>query len=75
MIGPEHPGYSRFWPVAGVGLGFEDMNIIEVHELLDGVANDKPIYPDFHEGWRVCQVIDAVLLSIEEDRWVFMDEI
>ena len=57
------------------GLGFEDMKIIEVYELLDGLANDKSIYPDFREGWKVCQIIDAVLLSVEEGRWVSMDEI
>ena len=75
LAGPEHPYYESFWPVAGIGLGFEDMKIIEVYELLDAMVHGKPTYPDFKEGWRVCQVIDAVLLSTEEGRWVSLDEI
>ena len=75
MAGPEHPYYDSFWPVAGIGLGYEDMKIIEVYELLDALANNEPTYPDFKEGWKVCQDIDAVLLSGEEGRWVSVDEI
>ena len=74
LLGPEHPYYKSFWPIAGCGLGFGDMKVIEVYELLDGVANDRPIYPDFHEGWRVCQITDAVLRSVEEGRWIRVDE-
>ena len=70
LIGPDHPYYKSFWPVAGVGLGYEDTKIIELYELLDGIAHDKPIYPDFREGWKVCQISDAVLQSAEEDRWI-----
>ncbi|MCZ6530792.1 MAG: Gfo/Idh/MocA family oxidoreductase [Chloroflexi bacterium] len=75
LAGPEHPYYESFWPVAGIGLGYEDMKIIEVYELLDALANNEPAYPDFKEGWKVCQVIDAVLLSVEEGRWVSVEEI
>lgn len=74
LIGPEHPYYKSFWPVAGAGLGFGDMKIVEVYELLDGLANDKPIYPDFREGWKVCQIIDAVMLSVKEEQWVDVEE-
>jgi hypothetical protein len=58
-----------------MGLGFEDTKIIEVYDLLDGVANDKPIYPDFYAGWKVNQIIDAVLRSAQENQWVNVDEI
>jgi predicted dehydrogenase len=75
LIGPDHPHYRSFWPVAGVGLGYEDVKVIEVYELLDGLANDKPIYPDFYAGWKVNQVIEAVLRSAEERHWVNVDEI
>ena len=74
LIGPEHPYYESFWPVAGMGLGFEDTKIIEVYQLLDGVVNDKPLYPDFYAGWKVCQIIDAVLRSADERRWIDVAE-
>jgi predicted dehydrogenase len=75
LVGPEHPYYRSFWPVAGVGLGFSDTKVIEIFELLDGLANDKPISPGFREGWKVSQAIDAVLLSVQERRWVEVDSV
>lgn len=75
IVGPDHPYYGAFWPVAGAGLGFEDMKVIEVYELLEGLGSGTPLYPDFYAGWQVSRVIDAVLLSAREGRWVDLDEI
>ncbi len=73
-IGPEHPHYDAFFPIAGIGLGYNDQKIIEVHELLAGIAEDRPLTPDFRAGWKVNRVIDAVLRSSDERRWVRIDE-
>lgn len=70
ITGPDHPYYGSFWPVAGCGLGFGDMKVIEIYELLDGIANNKPITPDFRDGYKVNQVVDAVLQSAEQERWI-----
>jgi predicted dehydrogenase len=75
ILGPEHPYYAAFWPVAGAGLGFEDMKVIEVYQLLEGLARGAPMYPDFYAGWQVSRVVDAVLLSAREGRWVNLDEV
>jgi predicted dehydrogenase len=70
ISGPEHPYYSAFWPVAGCGLGFGDMKVIEIYELLNGIANDKAISPDFRDGYKVNQVIAATLESAEQEKWI-----
>ena len=70
LTGPEHPYYDAFWPVAGCGLGMGDTKVIEIYELLDGIANNKPLYPDFKTGWQVNQFMDAVITSAAEERWV-----
>lgn len=70
VMGPEHPYYGAFWPVAGCGLGFGDTKVIEIYELLEGVVNDKPIYPDFRAGFKVNQVIDAALQSAATGSWM-----
>ncbi len=72
--GPEHPMYGSFWPVAGCGLGFGDMKTIEIYQLLDGIANDKLLKPDFKDGYKVSQVIEASLISAAEERWVKIDD-
>lgn len=70
ITGAEHPFYGSFWPVAGCGLGFGDMKTIEIYQLLDAVANGKDLKPDFRDGYKVSQVIEAALKSAEEERWV-----
>lgn len=70
LIGPEHPPYGDFHPIAGIGLGYNDQKIIEAHELIEGVAADRPLYPDFRAGYETCRVIDAMLHSADERRWV-----
>ena len=74
LVGPEHPYYRAFWPVAGCGLGFGDMKVIEVYELLNGIANGAPLFPDFRAGWQVSLAIDAILRSTEEARWIDVGE-
>jgi predicted dehydrogenase len=69
-IGPDHPHYAQFYPVAGIGLGYSDQKVIEAYELIDGIAQDRPLAPDFRAGWQTSQVIEAVLDSVAQKRWV-----
>jgi hypothetical protein len=73
--GPDHRGYAAFHPIPGMGLGYSDQKAIEVHELLCAIAAGRPANPDFAFGHRIEQVVDAVLLSAEQQRWVRVDEV
>ncbi|MFN8492913.1 MAG: Gfo/Idh/MocA family oxidoreductase [Caldilineaceae bacterium] len=68
--GPEHPGYAAFFPAAGIGLGYNDQKIIEAYDLVKAVATNTPAQPDVRFAYAVNKIIDAVLLSCEEQRWV-----
>jgi predicted dehydrogenase len=70
LIGPEHPPFGAFCPATGHQLGFNDLKVIEVHHLLAGIADNAALYPDFREAWRIAQVVDAILRSNAEGRWV-----
>ncbi len=70
IMGPDHPYYGRFWPVAGCGLGLGDTKVIEVYELLQAVAQGRPARPDFRSGAAVQRVVDAILESAQQRRWV-----
>ena len=72
--GPEHPHYASFFPIAGLGLGYNDQKVIEAFELVEGIAAGAPLYPDFRAAGAVNQVIDAVERSAAERRWVRVDE-
>lgn len=69
-MAPEHPGYAAFFPVAGIGLGYNDQKIIEAYDLVKAVATGTQLQPDVRFAYEVNKVIDAVLRSCEEKRWV-----
>jgi predicted dehydrogenase len=74
-LAPEHPNYGAFHPIAGNALGYNDQKIIEARELICAIAEGRPAEPDFAFGDKITQAIDAVQKSIEERRWVRIDEV
>ena len=70
LIGPDHADYGAFCPAPGHQLGFNDLKVIEVKALLEGLTGRRPLTPDFAEAWRIAQVIEAILRSSEERRWI-----
>jgi len=68
--GPEHPPYGNFCPASGHHLGFNDLKVIEVVELIDALLGQGTAYPDFEEAYAVQQTVDAVKRSAVEKQWV-----
>jgi predicted dehydrogenase len=70
LAGPDHPDFAAFCPAPGHGLGFNDLKVIEVKALLDGIANGAPLDPDFRAATAIARVVDGILQSAAERRWV-----
>jgi predicted dehydrogenase len=70
---PEHPPYGNFTPGAAHGLGFNDHKVIEVWELMQLVATGRPPLTDLSDAVVIARVLDAVLLSAAERRWVTIE--
>lgn len=76
LAGPEHPDYQHFCPAPGHGLGINDLKVIEARNLLAAIAASEGsgravrADPDFHEGARVQEVVDAIERSHAESSWV-----
>jgi predicted dehydrogenase len=68
--GPAHPPYGNFVPGAGHGLGFNDHKVIEVYELMQLVAAGHRAAPDLAGAAQIGRVLDAVLESAAQRRWV-----
>ena len=75
LMGPAHGHYGAFCPAPGHGLGFNELKVIEVYQLMRAIAAGGPAEPDFRAAWEIARVIDAVLLSAERGRWVGVDEV
>jgi predicted dehydrogenase len=74
LTGPSHPSYRRFTPAPGHGLGFNDLKTIEVAHLLDGIAQGRPLYPDFREGWAIEATCEAMAESAARRAWIAVEE-
>jgi len=68
--GPEHQPYGNFCPAPGHHLGFNDLKIIEVADLINAHHNRDPVFTDFEEGYQIQLIIDAVKKSSKYKRWV-----
>jgi predicted dehydrogenase len=70
--GSQAPQYSAFFgfDFAGGGLGYFDVKVIEVRDLVDGVCSAGDCYPNFEFGLENQRIIDAIERSLEAKGWV-----
>jgi predicted dehydrogenase len=70
LAAPQHAPYDRFIPAPGHGLGFNDLKIIECHELLRAIDGEPARVIDFQTGLGIEQAVHAMAQSHREQRWV-----
>ena len=73
LTAPAHAPYGQFIPAPGHGLGFNDLKIIECHELIRAIAGDPFSAIDFKQGLRIEQTVHAMARSFEQKAWVEVD--
>ncbi len=66
---PEHPYMDKWW-VPGLQIGYEHSFVHQVADFIEGVEKGKPAQPDFRDALRTQFVLDAVLQSAKEQKWV-----
>ncbi|MFN4211131.1 MAG: Gfo/Idh/MocA family protein [Devosia sp.] len=70
LAGPQHRPYDRFIPAPGHGLGFNDLKIIECHELLNAISGHSARVIDFSTGLIIEQAVHAMFESHRRGGWV-----
>ena len=68
--GPAHPPYAHFTPAGGHHLGFNDLKVIEVAELLAAHATRGRCAPDFREALEIQRCVEAMQASSRGRSWV-----
>ncbi|HHY82536.1 MAG TPA: Gfo/Idh/MocA family oxidoreductase [Clostridiales bacterium] len=69
-----HPYMHAWWPTGHV-IGYEHTFVHELYEFVEAIANDTPAAPDFEDGVKCSQVLEAVDTSIEEKQWIEVDSL
>jgi len=72
LTGPAHPPFGNFVPAAGHQLGFNDLKVIEAHEMLCAVAEGREAVPAFHDALHFEEVIHAIAEAGESGRRVIV---
>lgn len=70
LTGPAHPDYLPFCQGPGHGTGYQDQIIIEAHDFLRAIHENRQIWPTFQEGMEVNRVVNAALSSSDKRAWV-----
>ncbi|WP_427026520.1 Gfo/Idh/MocA family protein (plasmid) [Aureimonas ureilytica] len=70
LTAPAHAPYGAFVPAPGHGLGFNDLKVIEAHELLAAIDGRPARIVDFETGFAIEEVVHAMARSHDERRWV-----
>jgi hypothetical protein len=66
----QHPAYGRFCPAPGHGLGFNELKVIELAEVLNAIQGRPSNRIDFARGLRIEKVIHGFAKSSEVRAWV-----
>ena len=64
-----HPYAGAYWP-AGHPIGYEHTFVNQVADIMKALPNRRKVPPDFVDGLRCQEVMDAVLQSCARKRWV-----
>jgi predicted dehydrogenase len=75
--GSQVPQYSAFFgfDFAGGGLGYFDMKVFEVHDLVQAIGRDEKCFPDFEFGARNQEILEAMDRSSSSGTWVSAGEL
>jgi len=65
----DHPYMGKWW-VPGLQIGYEHSFVHQVADFLEGLSKGKPAQPDFRSAYGTQLVLDAVLESSRNEKWV-----
>jgi predicted dehydrogenase len=63
LVGPGAGEYAAFQPGAGIAMGYDDLKVVELRDLLASVAAGRPVGVDLTDAVRAAVVLDALVSS------------
>jgi len=69
VSGDVHPYYSFCWPL-GELLGTGDLYTIEIAAFLESASKNRHFVPSFYDGLMSCAIMDSIVKSAQNGKWV-----
>ncbi len=70
LSSPAHPAYGKLCPAPGHGLGFNELKVIELAEILHAIHGVPSSHIDFVRGLSIEKIIHAFAQSSTARAWV-----
>ena len=70
FAGPGDPGFLAFQPGTAQPMSYDDLKVIEGAHFLGSIADGRSVGATVVDGVRSARVVEAVLTSAHEGRWV-----
>ena len=67
--------YAEAWWPAGHPIGYEHTFTHAFVEFMDAIREDRQPVPNFVDGVKCQQVLEAVDTSIEQRQWITVDDL
>lgn len=61
---------AAFQPGTNNPMGFDDLKVVEARRLVESIATGKPVGATVHDALAAAQVVDAMITSSDEKKWV-----
>ncbi len=69
----DHPYMGQWW-VPGLAIGYEASFVHQVADFIKGMETGKPAQPSFREAYHTQLVLDAIMASAREGKWVEVNQ-
>jgi predicted dehydrogenase len=63
LVGPGAGEYAAFQPGAGIAMGYDDLKVVELRDLLASIEAGRPVGVDLTDAVRAAVVLDALAAS------------
>ncbi len=70
---PSHPYIRSWWPPGHI-IGWEHTFVHQISHLITSISNKEEATPSFYDGVKCQLVLDAVVASAEQEKWVTIKE-
>ena len=67
--GGEHPYMDKWW-VPGLAIGYESSFVHQVADFIHGLETGKPAGPTFRDALETQHILDTILASAKDQKWV-----
>lgn len=64
-----HPTGEFFWPLGGMGIGYAEPPMVQLHDLLYAIVHNTDTSPSFADGLRIARLCGAIERSGQSGTW------